>query len=563
MKTILVCCETGCRANGAGAVAEALKEQVALLQADAEVQADTGVGMDAAASTTDSASESAGSGLATATVKETGCIGFCGHGPLVRIMPDDISYYRVRPKDAPEIVQSLGREPVARLLYRDADGSRKRCQHEHPFYSPQKKLALRNVGLIDPGDLDDARAEGVYTALARALAMTPEAIISEVERSGLRGRGGAGFLTGHKWRSAAAAAGVPKYVIMNGDEGDPGAFMDRSMLEGDPHSVLEGIAIAALAIGAEQGYLYIRDEYTHALAAVRRAIADAEAAGILGDSILGSGRPLHLSVVRGGGAFVCGESSAMIASIEGNVGEPRGKYVRSTEEGLWGQPTVMNNVETFINIPLILNGSGAAFAQLGTEKSKGTKVFALVGKIRRSGLVEVPMGTTLRQIVFDIGGGVPRGRAFKAIHAGGPSGGCLPESELDLPVDFDSLTSHGSMMGSGGLVVMDDATCMVESARYNVEFLARESCGKCVPCREGLRWLLRILTRICNGQGRPEDIGLIKEICTTLTLASRCGLGKTAANPVLSTIRYFADEYTEHIEHQHCAAGVCQMGVKK
>jgi NADH-quinone oxidoreductase subunit F len=535
-RTILVCCETGCIANGSLAVAEALAKQIELSGADATVEA---------------------------YIKQTGCMGYCGHGPLVRVMPDDISYYRVKAKDAPDIVGSLGKTPVERLLYRDEDGNRIHCQHKHPFYAPQKKLALRNVGVIDPHDIDDARAQGTYKALEAALTMTPDEIISEVERSGLRGRGGAGFYTGRKWRIAAESPSFPKYVIMNGDEGDPGAFMDRSMLEGDPHSVLEGIAICALAIGAEQAFLYIRDEYTHALHTMRKALDDAEAAGILGDSVLGSEKRLHLSVVRGGGAFVCGESSAMIASIEGGVGEPRGIYVRSTEKGLWGQPTVMNNVETFINIPLIINSSGAEFARVGTQNSKGTKVFALVGKIKRSGLVEVPMGTTLREIVFDIGGGIPGGRAFKAIHTGGPSGGCLPERLLDLPVDFDSLTSHGSMMGSGGMVVMDDQTCMIEAARYNVEFLAKECCGKCVPCREGLRWLLRILTRICEGQGEPGDIALIGDICETLTQASRCGLGKTAANPVLTTLAYFPAEYEEHIKDKRCSAGVCRMGVEK
>ena len=392
--------------------------------------------------------------------------------------------------------------------------------------------------------------------------MTPEEIISEVEKSGLRGRGGAGYLTGRKWRQAAAHESFPKYVIMNGDEGDPGAFMDRSMLEGDPHSVLEGIAICALAVGAEQAFLYIRDEYPRALQRMKTAIADAERAGILGASLLGSSKALHIEVIRGGGAFVCGESSAMIASIEGSVGEPRGRYVHSTEEGLWGKPTILNNVETFINIPLIINEGGERYAQTGTEHSKGTKVFALVGQVRRTGLVEVPMGTALREVIFDVGGGIPGKHSFKAVHTGGPSGGCLPESLLDLPVDFDSLTSHGSMMGSGGMVVMDETTCMVEAARYNVEFLAKECCGKCVPCREGLRWLLSILTGICEGRGTEADLDLIEDICETLRLASRCALGKTAENPVVTTLKYFREEYLAHILEKRCPAGVCGMGVE-
>ena len=534
-RTILVCCETGCIANGSLEVAAALKQRINKLGSDVHVET---------------------------VVKQTGCIGFCGRGPLVRIMPDDISYYRVKAKDADDIIASLGGQPVERLLYRKEDGTRVLSQKENPFYASQMKLALRNVGVLEAGDLEDFRAHGGYTALAKALTMTPEEIISEVEKSGLRGRGGAGYLTGRKWRQAAANENSPKYISMNGDEGDPGAFMDRSMLEGDPHSVLEGIAICALAVGAEQGILYIRDEYPRALEHMRKAVADAEQAGILGDSLLGSNKVLHITIVRGGGAFVCGESSAMIASIEGGVGEPRGRYVHSTEEGLWGMPTVLNNVETFINVPLIINEGGEHYASLGTEHSKGTKVFALVGQVKRSGLVEVPMGTTLREVIFDVGGGISGKHAFKAVHTGGPSGGCLPEQFLDVPVDFDSLVSHGSMMGSGGMVVMDETTCMVEAARYNVQFLARECCGTCVPCREGLRWLLDILTGICEGRGAEADLDLIEEICETLRLASRCALGKTAENPVMSTLRYFREEYRAHILEKRCPAGVCRMGVE-
>ena len=536
-RTILICCETGCVANGSMAVARAFSRQITELNVDANVET---------------------------VVKKTGCIGYCGRGPLVRIMPDDISYYRVREKDVDEIIAGLGKdpiEPVERLLYRNNDGHRVTKQEENPFYAPQMKLALRNVGAIDPESLEDYRAQGGYEALKKALTMTPDTIISEVEKSGLRGRGGAGFPTGLKWRIAVGYDSFPKYVIVNGDEGDPGAFMDRSMLEGDPHGVLEGAAICAVAIGAEQAYLYIRDEYPHALQSIRKALTAAEEAGIFGDSIMGSDKRLHMTIIRGGGAFVCGESSAMIASIEGGVGEPRAKYIRSTEQGLWGQPTVMDNVETLINIPLIIKNGGEWFARTGTEKSKGTKVFALVGNVRRTGLVEVPMGTTLRQIIFDIGGGIQGNRAFRAVHTGGPSGGCLPESLLDVPVDFDTLVSYGSMMGSGGMVVMDERACMVESARYNVEFLAKESCGVCVPCREGLRWLLEILNRICAGGGEERDLELIEQICEVLTETSRCGLGKTAANPVLTTVRYFPEEYREHIVERRCRAGICKMGV--
>ncbi|MCL1846418.1 MAG: SLBB domain-containing protein [Coriobacteriia bacterium] len=542
-RTILVCCDTGCIASGSKAVVTALKEQLALAAA-------AGV---AGAAATDATVEP--------LVKQTGCHGFCGYGPVVKVMPDDISYYRVKPKDAAAIIESLGGEPVERLLYRDDAGQRVTGREENPFYSSQKKLALRNVGELDPELLDDALSRGVYESLKKALTMTPEEIISQVERSGIRGRGGAGFPAGRKWRIAAGYNNNPKYVILNGDEGDPGAFMDRSMLEGDPHSVLEGVAICAVAVGATDAYLYIRDEYTTALRTMKQAILDAEAAGILGDSVLGSDKQLRVQVVRGGGAFVCGESSAMIASIEGAVGEPRAKYIRSTQEGLWGQPTVLNNVETFINIPLIIANGGDWYAQTGTDKSKGTKVFALVGKIKRSGLIEVPMGTTLREIIFDIGGGIPGNRRFKAIQTGGPSGGCLPDSLLDVPVDFDTLLEYGSMMGSGGMIVMDERTCMVETARYYVEFLARECCGKCVPCREGLRWLLDILTRICEGEGEFADLEILEGICETMTLASRCALGKTAANPVITTLRYFHDEYEEHITHKRCPAGVCRMGV--
>ena len=530
-RAILVCCDAGCLANGALDLYEALIRQVKEQKADASV---------------------------VKSVKKTGCHGLCEAGPLVRIQPDDIAYYQVRPEDAADIVSGLlsGR-PVARLLYRDGEGRLHTSRAAHPFYAQQQKLALRNVGEIAPDSLDDALERGAYQGLRKALTMSGEDIISQIEASGLRGRGGAGFPTGRKWRTAAGYEAFPKYIVCNGDEGDPGAFMDRSILVGDPHSVLEGLAIGALAIGAEEGFLYIRDEYDMAVRSVRQAIAQAEARGFLGDDMLGSGRKLHLSVVRGGGAFVCGESTALMASIEGRVGEPRAKYIRSVQRGLWDRPTVLNNVETLANIPLIITEGGAAFARLGTDNSKGTKVFALVGKVKNTGLVEAPMGVTLRQLIFGLGGGVSGGRPFKAVQTGGPSGGCIPESMLDLPVDFDALVRYGAMMGSGGMIVMDDSSCMVEVARYYVNFLCEESCGKCTPCREGLRQMLHILNDICQGQGQEGDIELLERLAHTLQDSALCALGKSAPNPVLTTIQYFREEYQAHLREHRCPAGVC------
>ena len=529
-KTVLVCCGTGCLANGSAKVAEAFR---ALL---------------------------AGTGhQVECFVKETGCQGFCENGPMVRILPDDITYYKVKPADAAEIVAQTVEQgqPVTRLLAKNDAGQPVTRREDNPFFAPQVKVALRNVGIISPASVEDYVNRGGYSALKKALAMTPDEIITQVELSGLRGRGGAGFPTGRKWRTAAGYDNFPKYVVCNGDEGDPGAFMDGSILEGDPHSVLEGMAICALAIGAETGFLYIRDEYALAVAHIKEAIANAEAAGILGDHILGSDKKLKLSVVRGGGAFVCGESTALMASVAGRVGEPRAKYIRSVQRGLWDQPTVLNNVETFANIPVILDRGGAEFARLGTEGSKGTKVFSMVGKVKRTGLVEVPMGATLRHLIFDIGGGIQGDRPFKAVQTGGPSGGCIPEELLDLPVDFDTLKSHGAMMGSGGMIVMDDRSCMVEVARYYINFLAEESCGKCTPCREGLRKMLEILTDICEGRGQEGDIELLEELGHTLQDSCLCALGKTAPNPVLTTIQYFREEYEAHIREHRCPAGVC------
>lgn len=495
-----------------------------------------------------------------AEVKTTGCNGFCENGPIVKIMPDNLVYYKVKPKDAAEIVEKslAGDAEIERLMYKDNEGKRVRSQEENPFYAHQHKLALRHIGKIDPEKIEDYLELGGYEALKKALSMTPDEIIKEVEISGLRGRGGAGFPAGRKWRTAAGYENFPKYVACNGDEGDPGAFMDRSVLEGDPHCVIEGLAIAAIAIGAEEGFFYIRDEYDLAVKHVKKAIEEAEARGILGESVMGTDHRLKLSVVRGGGAFVCGESTALMASIEGRVGEPRAKYIRSVQRGLWNQPTVLNNVETLANIPQIIKEGGAKFAEIGTKGSTGTKVFALVGKVKRTGLVEVPMGTTLRHLIYDIGGGILGDRPFKAVQTGGPSGGCIPESMLDLKVDFDSLASYGAMMGSGGMIVMDDRSCMVEVARYYTNFLCEESCGKCTPCREGLRRMLEVLTDICEGRGREGDIELLERLGHAVQDASLCSLGKSAPNPVLTTIKYFREEYEAHIREKRCPAGVCK-----
>lgn len=532
-RKILICCGTGCRANGSMAVVEAMQKEASQTGAGVSIEAE---------------------------VKTTGCNGFCENGPIVKIIPDNITYYKVKPSDAKEIIQKtiLEGTAVERLLYKDDTGKRVRSQEENPFYAHQYKLALRDIGRIDPENIDDYLEVSGYQALKKAVSMTPDEIITEVEKSKIRGRGGAGFPAGRKWRTAASYDKFPKYVACNGDEGDPGAFMDRSILEGDPHSVIEGLAIAAIAVGAEEGFFYIRDEYDLAVRHVKKAIDDAKSRGIIGESVMGSRHRLHLSVVRGGGAFVCGESTALMASIEGRVGEPRAKYIRSVQRGLWDQPTVLNNVETLANIPKIIMDGGERFAQTGTEGSTGTKVFALVGKVKRTGLVEVPMGTTLRHLIYDIGGGILSNRPFKAVQTGGPSGGCIPESMLDLKVDFDSLAEYGAMMGSGGMIVMDDRSCMVEVARYYTKFLCEESCGKCTPCREGLRRMLEILTDICEGRGREGDIELLERIGHALQDASLCSLGKSAPNPVLTTIQYFREEYESHIRDKYCPAGVCK-----
>lgn len=528
-REILVCCGTGCLANGAQAVADAFS---------AAISGDGSISVKPA-------------------VKKTGCNGFCENGPIVTIYPDNITYYKVRPADISEIIKSLDGAPVERLLYRDDSGNAVCSREENPFYAAQYKIALRNTGRIDPSSIQDYLDRGGYKGLEAALSMSPEEVIEQIETSGLRGRGGAGFPTGRKWRSCREVPSDIKYMLCNGDEGDPGAFMDRSILEGDPHSVLEGLIIGAYAIGARYGYFYIRDEYGLALSHMEEAIASARHSGFLGKNILGSDFHFDCEIVRGGGAFVCGESSALMSSIEGKPGEPRVKYTRSVEKGLFDQPTVLNNVETLANVPYILVHGGASFAKLGTEGSKGTKVFSLVGKVNRTGLVEVPMGATLRHLIFDIGGGIRDGGKFKGIQTGGPSGGCIPEELLDLEIDFDTLKANGSMMGSGGMIVMDETTCMVELSRYYLSFLAGESCGKCTPCREGLRCMLDILTRITEGHASMKDLDLLEDLAYTAKEASLCELGRTAANPVISTLTWFRDEYEAHIREHRCPAGVC------
>jgi len=534
LPTVMICFGTGCQANGSRDVAEAFKEEIKNRGMNVNVE----IGF-----------------------KTTGCHGYCENGPLVALRPSDILYLRVKPKDVPEIVEKSikNNEIVERLVYKDVNTKEKIAQYQSiPFYKHQKRIALRNIGHIDPTSLDDYLLVDGYKGLAKALTMDPDDIISEVEKAGLRGRGGGGFPTGIKWRSCRAVKSDIRYVMCNGDEGDPGAFMDRSIMEGDPHSVLEGMIIGAYAVGAHTGYIYVRDEYPLAVKNLQIAIGEARKAGLLGKNILGSGFDYDIKISRGGGAFVCGESSALMRSLEGKVGEPRAKYIRSVEKGLYDKPSVLNNVETWNNVPVIILNGSDWYASFGTKGSKGTKVFSLVGKVNNTGLVEVPMGITIKELVENIGGGVLNGKAFKAVQTGGPSGGCIPKNLADLPIDFDSLTDAGSMMGSGGIIVMDENTCMVDVAKYFIGFLVEESCGKCAPCRDGLPQMHKILSRITEGKGKEDDIETLKELCDVLTYAALCGLGNSAANPVLSTIKYFEDEYIAHIRDKKCPAGVCK-----
>jgi NADH-quinone oxidoreductase subunit F len=495
-------------------------------------------------------------------VKITGCPGLCERGPLVVIKPQNVFYQRVRAEDVPEIVSEtvVKGNIIDRLLYTDPDTGKKIIyEPEVPFYKKQKRLIIGNNELIDPTIIDDYLALGGYTALSKVLfRMLSEEVIKEVKKSGLRGRGGGGFPTGIKWETCRRAKGDIKYIIGNCDEGDPGAFMDRSLMEGNPHSVIEGMVIGAYAIGSHQGYIYVRNEYPLAVRNVGIAIKQAEEYGFLGKDILGSGFDFSIRINRGGGAFVCGESSALMASLEGEVGEPRAKYIHTVEKGLWDKPTTLNNVETWANVPLIINRGADWYAEIGTPKSKGTKIFSLVGKVNNTGLVEVPMGITLREVVYDVGGGIRGGKRFKAVQTGGPSGGVIPEGLLDLPVDFDELTKVGSMMGSGGMIVMDEDNCMVDIAKYFISFLEGESCGKCVPCREGLKRMREILADITEGRGKDGDVELLKRLSVVLIDGSLCALGTTAPNPVLTTIHYFRDEYEAHIRDKKCPAGVCK-----
>jgi NADH-quinone oxidoreductase subunit F len=497
-----------------------------------------------------------------AELRITGCHGLCEKGPIAVIQPGDIFYQQIKQEDVPEIIsETISKGNIIdRLLHTDPiTGKKVTHRNEVPFYRKQKHNILGNNTEINPVKIEDYIAIGGYTALAKALSeMTPEQIIEEIKHSGLRGRGGAGFPTGIKWESCRHAPGDIKYAIVNADEGDPGAYANEGLLSGNPHSVLEGLIIGAYAIGSHQGYVYVRNEYPLALANITIALNQAQQLGLLGDNILGSGFDFSVRINRGGGAFVCGESTALMASLEGKVGEPRAKYIHTVEKGLWNKPSDLNNVETWSNVPLIINKGADWYRSLGTDGSKGTKIFSLVGKINNTGLVEVPMGITLREIIYDIGGGIREGKKFKAVQTGGPSGGCLPESLLDLPVDFDELTKAGSMMGSGGMIVMDETTCMVDIAKYFLTFLEEESCGKCVPCREGVKRMRQILDDITEGRGTEGDIELLERLSATLIDSSLCALGSTAPNPVLTTIRCFKDEYEAHIKEKRCPAGVCK-----
>jgi NADH-quinone oxidoreductase subunit F len=529
---ISFCTSTGCVACGAKKVLEELRNEIKKRGLEKEIY-----------------------------IKETGCLGMCEGGPRLLIYPGEIPYFRIKPEDASEIVSSIveGRV-VEKLLYRDgATGEAYRTLHEIPFYKYQLRLLLANNAKIDARSIEDYIAVGGYKALAKALfQMTPEEIIEEVKKSNLRGRGGAGFPTGIKWETTRNAPGEPKYVIVNCDQGDPGAYMDRAVVEGNPHSVLEGLIIGAYAIGAKEGFVYIREEYPLATERMLIAIKQAEEYGLVGENIMGSGFSFKVTVYRGAGAFVSGESSALMTAIEGKVGEPRPKYIHTAVKGIWDKPSCLNNTKTWATIPLIILNGAEWFRNIGTEGSSGTMIFSLVGKVNNTGLVEVPMGITLRDLIFKIGGGIRGGKKFKAVQTGGPSGGFIPEQYLDTPVDFDELTKLGSMMGSGGMVVMDEDSCMVDAARYFVDFLLGESCGKCIPCREGLRVLSRILNRICEGQGVEEDIQTIEEISEVMRDASLCALGRTAVNPVLTSLRYFGDEWIQHIREKRCPAKVCK-----
>jgi NADH:ubiquinone oxidoreductase subunit F (NADH-binding)/(2Fe-2S) ferredoxin len=530
---ITVCGGTGCHAYGCLKVADAFKEEILERGLQDEV-----------------------------TLRLTGCHGFCERGPIVVIQPDGIFYQRIQLDDIPEVMSEtvLQKKIIPRLLYVDPRTKKEIVlEREVPFYKKQKRIIFENNGFLDPTDLENYIALDGYKALSKALfEMTSEEVIEEIKASGLRGRGGGGFPTGKKWEICRQVRSDTKYLICNADEGDPGAYMDRSLLEGNPHSVIEGMVIGAYAIGAAEGYIYVRMEYPLAVTNVTRAIQQARDIGLLGESILGSEFNFDMHVFKGAGAFVSGEETSLIASVEGRRAFPRQRPPFPAQSGLWGKPTNINNVETWANVPPIINRGSDWYAGIGTKNSKGTKIFSLVGKINNTGLVEVPMGITLKEIIFQIGGGIKDGKKFKAVQTGGPSGGCIPADMLDLPIDFDTLTKAGSIMGSGGMIVMDEDTCMVDVARYFLQFTQEESCGKCVPCRVGTREMVNILTRITEGEGQEGDIERLEALAKTVQDGSLCGLGQTAPNPVLTTIRYFRKEYEDHIHKKHCAARACK-----
>ena len=532
-KNILVCGGTGCTSSKSPKIIEELQKEIKERNLENEVN-----------------------------VVKTGCFGLCAKGPIMIIYPGETFYTMVKPEDAKEIIEEhiVNGRIVERLLIKDTETEQlAHTLHELGFYKKQNRIALRNCGRISPENIDEYIAFNGYRALEKVLhKMTREEVIDTVLKSGLRGRGGAGFPTGKKWSFAASQPEGQKYVCCNADEGDPGAFMDRSVLEGDPHSVLEAMAIAGYAIGSNQGYIYVRAEYPIAVERLKIAIKQAREYGLLGKNIFGTDFSFDIDIRLGAGAFVCGEETALMTSIEGKRGEPRTRPPFPAIKGLFGKPTILNNVETLANIPIIILKGADWFSSIGTEKSKGTKVFAVGGKINNTGLVEVPMGTTLREIIYDIGGGIPKGKKFKAAQTGGPSGGCIPESHLDTPIDYDSLTAIGSMMGSGGLIVMDEDNCMVDIAKFFLEFTINESCGKCPPCRIGTRRMYEILDRITKGQGKEGDIERLEELANNIKRSALCGLGQTAPNPVLSTLKYFRDEYEAHIKEKRCPAGACK-----
>ena len=530
---VMICAGTGCSSSNSMLVKEALEKQLVETGLDKEID-----------------------------VVQTGCFGFCSLGPIMVVYPEGTFYHHVKVEDVAEIVEThlKGGQLVERLLYDIPGQNKKAPDMSHiPFFQKQKRVALRNCGTIDPENIGEAIAHGAYQGLGKALTeMTPADAIAEVEKSGIRGRGGAGFPTGKKWKFAAGYQSPEKYVVVNADEGDPGAFMDRYVLEGDPHSILEAMAIGGYAIGATHGFIYVRAEYPIAVHRLEIAIAQAREAGLLGKNIMGTGFDFDIDIRLRAGAFVCGEETALLTSVEGKRGEPRPRPPFPAEKGLWGVPTFVNNVETLANIPVIFTEGGEAFASVGTAGSIGTKVFAMAGKVNNIGLVEVPMGTTLREMIYDIGGGIPNGKAFKAAQTGGPSGGCLPADALDTEIDFDTLVAAGSMMGSGGLIVLDETTCMVDIAKFYLEFTQDESCGKCPPCRIGTKRMLEILDKITRGEGTMEDIDNLETLARTISSSALCALGQTAPNPILATLKFFREEYEAHIIDKKCPAGVCK-----